>query len=69
MTWRAVPIKARLDLPMGQVHVVPEDDLREHDVSPRCWCRPRQDIADPPVWVHNSMDGREAYENGERQLS
>jgi hypothetical protein len=48
----------------ANVHVVPIDDLREHEPSPACWCRPRE--AEPRVFVHNSLDGRELYERGER---
>jgi hypothetical protein len=32
----------------------------------RCWCRPEDDDG---VIVHNSMDGREKYETGERKAS
>lgn len=42
-------------------HVIPEDDLRDHDRHTGCWCRPR---ADDGVIVHNSMDRRELYEAG-----
>ena len=47
---------------MTDLHVVPVNDLREHEESSKCWCRPVE-IFDAsmhaPVWVHNSMDGRE----------
>jgi len=33
-------------------HVVPLDDLREHEACPECWCGPREDS--DGVWVHNS---------------
>jgi hypothetical protein len=46
-------------------HVYPVDDLREH-TSTDCWCRPTDDDG---VVVHNSLDGRELYEEGERKLS
>jgi hypothetical protein len=46
-------------------HVVPVDDLREHSVS-GCWCRPTDDDG---LTVHNSLDGREFYERGERKPS
>lgn len=49
-------------------HVVPEDDLREHDLSTRCWCVPiRED--DDAIWLHNALDRRDEYERGERQPS
>ena len=58
----ASPSKARPleenDLP--QWHVVPVGDLKEHDNSPDCWCRPWLDpCADGMLYVHNSLDGRE----------
>jgi len=52
----------------GEIHVTPLDDLRPHDHSPRCWCCPVEDSQEPDVWTHNSMDGREAYESGERLM-
>jgi hypothetical protein len=51
-----------------KVHTMPEGDLREHLESRDCWCKPRPDDDDPTVWVHNSMDRREEYEQG-RKLS
>lgn len=55
--WRGEPL-----------HVVPVNDLREHstDSDKACWCKPREEDG---VIVHNSMDGREAFETGERKLS
>lgn len=50
-------------------HVVPIDDLREHEDSAQCWCRPSEDDEEPGVWVHRAMDGREAFETGERRVS
>jgi hypothetical protein len=47
-------------------HIVPLDDWREHELRLACWCHP---VWDEGVVVHHSMDGREAYERGERQLS
>ncbi len=46
-------------------HVIPIEDLKEHEESPECWCNPTETEA---VWVHNAADGREAYETGVRQL-
>ena len=46
---------------MGDIHVMPVDDLREHVDSRDCWCRPTYDDG---VWVHHSMDLREEYEEG-----
>lgn len=55
-------------------HVYPVSDLREHDTTcvkvSRCWCNPVLQIEDEGVIiVHNSMDGREAFETGERKPS
>ena len=55
--------------PPQRWHVIPLDDLREHDCNPDCWCHPTPDDEDPQVWVHHSMDGREAFETGERKPS
>jgi hypothetical protein len=46
-------------------HVYPVDDLREHAVTD-CWCGP---VDDDGIVVHNSLDGREMYERGERKMS
>jgi hypothetical protein len=35
-------------------------DLREHEASPECWCGPHEES--DGVWVHNSLDRREAFE-------
>lgn len=45
-------------------HVYPVNDLKEHEISDRCWCDPELIEG---VWVHNSADGREHYENGDRK--
>jgi hypothetical protein len=45
-------------------HVVPRNDLIEHELTPDCVCIPR---ADPmmPIYVHHSLDGREQHESTE----
>jgi hypothetical protein len=48
------------------IHVVPVNDLREHETSLSCWCKPTEDDEAIGVLVHHSMDGREAFETGER---
>ena len=53
---------------LGTLHVIPINDLREHDNSPDCWCKPAQDDEEPLLWVHNSMDRREEYEGGHWKL-
>lgn len=47
----------------SQYHLAPIDDLRPHDLSGDCWCHPEQD-EESGVWIHNSMDRREEYEEG-----
>lgn len=48
------------------IHLTPVDDLRPHDFTSMCWCRPVEDVEEPDLWHHNALDGREAYETGER---
>jgi hypothetical protein len=55
-----------MDGGIGPYHVYPLDDLREHELSLDCWCKPYDDEG---VIVHNSMDQREKYETGERKPS
>ena len=51
------------------IHVTPMDDYRPHDYTSKCWCRPVEDAEEPDMWMHNSLDGREAFETGERLVS
>jgi hypothetical protein len=49
----------------SDLHVMPIQDLREHEHSRECWCRPRIETGEQfsvPVVVHNAMDGRELVE-------
>jgi hypothetical protein len=46
------------------IHVVPFNDLREHDTSLTCWCHPTPEDDEPRVVLHHSMDERESYEQG-----
>lgn len=47
--------------------VWPRDDLRAHDlVGMGCWCKPSDD---GDLIIHNSADGRELFERGERKPS
>lgn len=58
------------DCNCGGIHVVPTNDLREHELNGSCWCKPtRDEEGTETIWIHNSMDGREAFERGERKLS
>jgi len=51
------------------IHLIPIGDTHDH-VDENCTCSPDNDDPEMPnVWVHNSFDGREAFENGERQPS
>lgn len=47
-------------------HVIPLNDIREHDADIDCWCRPQQDDDTSTLYVHNSADGREDFEEGRR---
>jgi hypothetical protein len=49
-------------------HVVPTDDLRDHEVevAGQCWCDPQYD-PEYDVWLHFALDEREKYETGERK--
>jgi hypothetical protein len=47
------------------IQVIPVNDLREHSLAD-CWCQP---FDDEGVLVHNSADGREFFERGERKPS
>ena len=46
------------------LHILPVNDLRDHEESENCWCRPRYEDG---VIIHNAMDQRELYETGERK--
>jgi hypothetical protein len=47
----------------GTYHVVPVDDIKEHEPSLECWCRPYRDPWNPFGIIHNALDRRELYEN------
>lgn len=44
--------------PIG--HIYPVDDLREHDISPDCWCKPT--TGDDRHIYHHASDGRETLQ-------
>lgn len=48
-------------------HVVPNCDMRRHQLDPSCWCQPVEDEEQANLWAHNSLDGREKYEQGDRR--
>jgi hypothetical protein len=46
-----------------RMHLVPNADLREHELGEACWCKPEEDDeSEVPFWVHNSADNRERFE-------
>lgn len=49
-------------------HIIPIDDLFDHELMPTCWCQPEIDKVDF-IAIHNSADQREAFERGERKTS
>jgi len=45
------------------VHVMPVDDSKEHICSPKCPCNPSVEVEGANlVYIHNSWDGREYFE-------
>jgi hypothetical protein len=50
----------------ASTHVVPLNDLREHEEDATCWCDPRVD-EELNLVTHQSADNREAFETGERK--
>lgn len=51
-----------------ELHWLPADDLREHEASGGCWCRPRREVelCDEHggvhfLWHHHAADGRDLY--------
>lgn len=47
----------------SDLHVLPIEDLREHEETRDCWCGPRlEQEGETMIVVHNSLDGRELIE-------
>lgn len=47
----------------GDQHVIPLDDLLDHQETPDCWCDPKVEVVGANLLViHNSFDGREFRE-------
>lgn len=44
------------------LHVMPVDDLIEHESDADCACGPDQDAEQPRLYLHHALDGREAAE-------
>jgi hypothetical protein len=52
----------------GRHHVVPLDDLVEHELSDDCCCGPKVDVVNWPFLViHSALDGRETYEGQDQE--
>lgn len=45
--------------------VIPLYDEQYHNFGLDCWCNPQ--VSNEGILVHNSFDGREAYEQGIRK--
>ena len=41
------------------VHVIPGGDLKAHESSRNCWCKPEPDEDASNLFVHNPLDGRD----------
>lgn len=47
-----------------EYHVLPINDIREHETTGDCWCDPAIEVNSKlPLVVHNSADQRELKEN------
>lgn len=52
----------------GYTHTVPVHDTYNHLASKKCWCAPEVD-EEFKLIIHESADGREKFETGERKPS
>jgi len=43
------------------MHIIPENDFREHISDSSCWCKPK--INEDGDYLHSSADGRELIED------
>ena len=58
---------SRVIPPEGVWHIVPVNDTRDHETDGLdCWCNPDYDEWEGLI-THNALDGREAYETGQRK--
>lgn len=49
--------------PDEDIHVYPNEDIKEHALTMDCWCKPKIEQDLPPyLIVHNSADKRELKE-------
>lgn len=50
-------------------HIIPVNDLKEHEDSSTCHCHPDVSIKDGDIFtVHNSYDGREIAEDFKKNI-
>lgn len=53
-----------------ELHRIPVDDVREHEICGSCWCKPRREhhtCAEHGLhflWFHRALDGRDYYVDG-----
>lgn len=53
---------------MEKIHITPINDLKEHEESVNCHCKPRTEYTnDTLLIIHNSYDKRENLEKAQRQ--
>ena len=52
------------DNPIDRIHIIPIDDIIEHETSKDCPCQPSIDIDDYDViFMHHAFDNREIIED------
>lgn len=56
MTWLRIYPKR----PLGDLHILPVADVRAHEVTRECWCKPL--VLPGKIIAHNALDGRELVE-------
>jgi hypothetical protein len=52
-----------------EIHLMPASDCGQHAFDQQCACGVEEDPFGPGFFIHNSFDGREAYERGERKTN
>jgi hypothetical protein len=40
---------------MSEVHVMPTRDIKEHEETILCWCKPKRDSQEPNLVIHNAF--------------
>ena len=50
---------------MEWTHILPNNDIQEHQEDSQCKCEPRVDIENELI-IHNAYDGRELIEQTEK---